>query len=104
MFRLVVTCQAWEQARLACFARVAGHFRQPPPGPVSNFSGVAASLYEYSFTVHMCDCVCRRIVFVWLQLRNQPSMCEVAFSVAGAYLSFFIAQVTWMMLGPPVES
>lgn len=35
----------------------------------------------------------RRLLFMWLQHRNMPSAAEVAFPMAGAYLSFFITQV-----------
>jgi hypothetical protein len=42
-----------------------------------------------------CSCVLHcRLLYIWLQYRNMPSTAEVAFSIAGAYLSFYISQVT----------
>eukprot|EP00798_Chlamydomonas_sp_ICE-L_P011080 gene11080-18689_t len=34
-----------------------------------------------------------QIIFIWLQWRNMPSHAEVAFTVGGCYVSFYIAQV-----------
>lgn len=34
-----------------------------------------------------------RWVFAWLQHRNMEAMAEVAWTIAGAYLSFYITQV-----------
>ncbi|KAL6750873.1 Sodium/hydrogen exchanger family-domain-containing protein [Haematococcus lacustris] len=43
--------------------------------------------------VGMAIGIFNRLLFIWLQWRNMPSFAEVAFSVAGAYLSFYITQV-----------